>query len=212
MKQQLFLLALITLLTSCGKPPSKQYYLLNYQAEALQDRYSPEPYPFTLRVKPFEIEKAYSKPNIVFRKNPYELEYYGFRHWAVRPKDMMTDLIFSHITKINLVDGLVRRLDEGSRPDYELSGNIEAIEEYDSEEYWFAHLAVRFQVKRLSDEKIIYNRAFGQRKRVEERDPAIVVRALSEITDYTASELMTDLDSLFYRELTIIAGADSEGE
>ncbi len=190
----------------------KQYYLLSYQPDMLNNRIQDEPYPFTIRLRPFEIEKAYSKANIVFRKSPYELEYYGYRHWAVRPKDMMTDLIYTHLETIDLTKNTVRRLDEKGKPDYELAGTVLSIEEYDSEETWFAHLAVRMTLTRLSDGKVIYNRLFDQRKLVEERDPLNVVKTLSELTDYFASSLMNDLDKVLHTEMIKSSKIETMGD
>jgi ABC-type uncharacterized transport system auxiliary subunit len=198
--KQLLPLLLALLITSCSKPIMKQYYLLNYQPDQLNQRIQDTPYPVTLRLRPFEIEKAYSKSNIVYRKSPYELEYYGYRHWAVRPKDMLTDLIYTHLESINLVQNTVRRLDEKGKPDYELAGQIVSIEEYDSDDTWFAHLAIRMTLVRLSDGAVIYNKLFDQRKIVETRDPLYVVRTLSELTDYFASTLMNQLDEVLFNE------------
>ena len=200
MIKNIVLILIIILLSNCGKPVNKNYYLLSYQPDMLVNRLNSKPYPITLRLKPFTIEKAYSKPNIVYRNGPYQLEYYGYQHWAVRPKDMITDLIYSHLTRIKLVNSVVKRLDEKGNPDYELSGTIQAIEEYDSEELWFAHLAIRVSLTRLSDGEPIYNRLFDQRKMVETHEPIYVVRTLSELTDYFASQLMNDIDSVLNKE------------
>lgn len=195
-----YLCFLLLLFGGCAKPLVKQYYMLNYQLEELAERLYEEPYPFTVRLRPFDVEKVYAKSNIVYRKSPYELEYYSAHHWAVRPTDMLTDLIYTHLEAIALVDAAVRRLDERGNPDYELVGTILAIEEYDSEETWFAHLKMSMSLVRLSDEAVVYNRIFDQRKIVEIHDPLYVVRTLSELTDYFASMLMKDLDSVLYDE------------
>ncbi len=206
MKKITALLFLFLVISSCTKPIMKQYYLLNYKPDMLNNRILEKAYPYTIRLRPFDIEKAYSKSNIVYRKSPYELEYYGYRHWAVRPKDMLTDLIYSHLETIDLVQSTVRRLDEKGKPDYELAGTILSLEEYDSEEIWFAHLAIRMTLTRLSDGEVIYNRLFDQRKRVETRDPLYVVRTLSELTDYFASSLMNELDMVLYKETQSTSG------
>jgi len=207
MKKLFIMMILFLLIVGCAKPTMKQYYLLNYQPDLLTNRLQDAPYPFTIRLRPFEVEKAYSKPNLVYRTSPYQLEYYGFRHWAVRPRDMMTDLIYTHLETIDLVDKTVRRLDEAGQPDYEISGTILAIEEYDSDETWFGHLKMRMIVTRLSDGQIIYNTLFDKRKIVEIHEPQYVVRTLSEITDFFASTLMNDLDALFSEEQYQLNGA-----
>ncbi len=205
MKKIAILLTLV-LISSCTRPVAKQFYLLNYQYDMLNDRLNTEQYPFTVRLKPFDIEKAYAKSNIVYRRSPFELEYYGYHHWAVRPTDMMTDQIYSHLESIDLVAQTVRRLDEKGQPDYEISGTILAIEEYDSDDVWFAHLKIRMTVVRLSDGVVIHNRLFDQRKIVPVHTPLHVVRTLSELTDYFASGLMNELDRTFAEEMKTRGG------
>ena len=136
-KRIVYPLALAVLLTAgCGSVPTKQYYVLNY-LPSMNKRQNPNPYPITIRLKEFSIEEAYNRPQIVYRQSPFQLKYYVYRVWAVKPTRMITDLVHKHLVSANLASSIVRRFDEGKKPDYELSG-IEALEEYDSEELWFA--------------------------------------------------------------------------
>ncbi len=206
MKKIIPLVGFLILFLGCAKPIMKQFYLISYQPDQLNNRIQESAYPVTLRLRPFEIEKAYSKSNIVYRKSPFQLEYYGYQHWAVRPKDMLTDLIYTHLESIDLVQSTVRRLDENGKPDYELAGKIIALEEYNSGETWFAHVSIRMTLVRLSDGAIVYNRLFDQRKIVETHDPLYVVRTLSELTDYFASTLMNELDEVLFNDLYTNSG------
>lgn len=201
MKKLILILSLLFLVVACGRVTKKEFFLLNYHIDDFENRIKNTPYPYTVRVRPFDIEKAYAKPNIVYRKSRYELEYYGYRHWAIRPKDMLTDLFYNHLQSINLVNSVVRRLDEKGHVDYEVSGDILAIEEYDSEDIWFAHLALRINITRLSDGKLIYTKLFDKRKQVPVKEPVNVVSSLSEITDYFITSEMTVLDSIFNVEM-----------
>jgi ABC-type uncharacterized transport system auxiliary subunit len=164
------------------------------------------PYPVTIRIKNFDIERAYAKQEIVYRKSPYELQYYYYRVWAVKPTQMITDMVQKHIAATGLVSQVVRRLDEGKTPDYELTGTIEAIEEYDSEEIWFAHLALRMELTRMKDNRTIYYRRFDKRKRVHQHDPEYVINVLSQVMDFIMSQALHDLDVVLSKEF----GVDSD--
>jgi ABC-type uncharacterized transport system auxiliary subunit len=201
MKKNLIVLVFIIsviIVFGCVKPLAKQYYLLNYTFDELQNRKSNTPYEKTIRLRPFGIEKVYAKPGIVYRENPYKLNYYNDHLWAVRPVDMISDLIFSHLESINLVKTLVRRLDEKGAPDYELSGTILAIEEYDSDEFWYAHLKIFVVLTDFNTGTAVYSRIFDQTRKVETHTSISIVKTLSEIMDYTASMLMIDLDNFLY--------------
>jgi ABC-type uncharacterized transport system auxiliary subunit len=120
----------IVCLSGCGNVPIKKFYIINYEPEPLKTRAYENPYPYTIRVKEFDIEEAYARPQIVYRKSPFQLQYYFFKVWAVKPIRMITDIVHKHLASSRIVSHVVKRFDEGARPDYELSGHIEAIEEY----------------------------------------------------------------------------------
>jgi ABC-type uncharacterized transport system auxiliary subunit len=175
--------------------PIKKYFLLNYLPSANRERLSPSPYPCTIRLRDFNIEDAYNRPQIVFRQSPFELRYYYYRVWAVRPDRMITDLVYKHLLSANIVSTVVRRFDEGANPDYELTGVIEAIDEYDSDELWFAHLALRLTLTRTSDGIMMYTRRFDLRKRVYEHKPENVIRELSSLMEFIMNQAVRDLDA-----------------
>ncbi len=197
-------------LYSCGRAPIKQFYILNYEPEPMKSRSYANPYPYTIRVKEFDIEEAYARPQLVYRKSPFQLQYYFFKAWAVKPIRMITDVVSKHLSSARLVSHIVRRFDEGTRPDYELSGYIEAIEEYDSEEVWFAHLAIRFRLTRLHDDRTIYMRRFDRRKQVHQHDPEYVIRELSQILDFITTQAIHDLDVVLSKEFGVPVGGNPE--
>ncbi len=181
-------------ISGCGNVPVKKFFLLKYEPEPMKNRQFASPYPYTIRVKEFNIEEAYARPQIVYRKSPFELQYYFFKVWAVKPVRMLTDMVHKHLASSTLVSHVVRRFDEGKKPDYELSGYIEAIEEYDSDEVWFAHLALRFKLTRIGDNRMVYMRRFDRRKQVFQHDPEYVIRELSQIMDFIMNQALHDID------------------
>ncbi|MDR0306204.1 MAG: PqiC family protein [Chitinispirillales bacterium] len=194
--------AALVLLASCGRPPLKQYYMLNYAPSPPQERMIESQYPYVIRLKEFSIEEAYNRSQIVYRLNPYELRYYNFRLWAVKPTRMITDLMFKHLNTANLTSAVIRRFDEGRRPDFELSGIIEALEEYDSEDLIFAHIAMRVNLTRLSDGANVYSRHFDLRKKIYRREPEHIIREMSLIIEYIFSQVIKDLDSKLADQLS----------
>ncbi|MFP4416698.1 MAG: ABC-type transport auxiliary lipoprotein family protein [Chitinivibrionales bacterium] len=197
---QLLVVSLFLILVSCASVPIKKYYVINYEPEPIGNRKHDAPYPFVIRVKDMDIEEAYNRSQIVYRKSPFELQYYFYRVWAVKPEIMLTDLIHKHMVSTGLVSHVVRRFDEGARPDYELTGRIEAIEEYDSEDVWFAHLAFRLNLVRLKDNHTVYTRRFDSRKQVFQREPEYVVRELSRIMDILMTQAIHDIDGVLAKE------------
>jgi ABC-type uncharacterized transport system auxiliary subunit len=217
MKKTLFFLRLLLcsgmawfLISGCASVPEKKYFIINYMPAPLASRLSPQPYPCSIRIKDFDIEEAYARPQIVFRQSPFELQYYYYQIWAVKPTRMITDLVQKHLTIANIASHIVRRFDEGSRPDYELSGNVEAIEEYDSDQLWFAHLAVRITLTRVRDNEVVYSRRFDNRKRVFQNIPEYVIREMSAIMELTMNQVTHDLDGVLAREYAVKNPAGSQ--
>jgi ABC-type uncharacterized transport system auxiliary subunit len=190
------------LITSCifTKVPVKQYYVLNYVPSPTRARLNVGPYNCTVRLREFNVEEAYTKPQIVYRKSPFQLQYYVYQVWAVNPERIITDLLHKHLLTANLVSNVVRRFDEGHRPDYEITGTLEAIEEYDSDELWFAHIALRITIIRITDRRIMYSRRFDHRKRVFENQPEYVVREMSALLEYIFTQTVHDFDSILSSE------------
>ena len=188
--------ALFLTIVGCVKLQIKQYYVLNYSPSSVRDRLNPGAYPCTIRLREFEIEEAYTKPQIVYRQSPFQLQYYVYRVWAVKPERMITDLLHKHLLNASLVSNIVRRFDEGNKPEYELSGIVEAIEEYDSDELWFAHLALRINLVRIKDGRTMYSRRFDHRKRVFQHEPEYVVREMSSLMEYIFTQAIHDIDAV----------------
>ncbi len=168
-------------------------------------------YPYTIRLKDLDIEEAYARPQIVYRQTPFELRYYVYKLWAVKPSRMVTDLVYKHLVSSNVVSHIIRRYDEGLKPDYELAGTVEAIEEYDSDELWFAHLALRFSLIRLSDGRTIYTRDFDNRKQVYKYSPEAVVQEMSAILEFIMDQTVQDLGAVFEKEKGSVQNMTADG-
>ncbi|MDR2592415.1 MAG: ABC-type transport auxiliary lipoprotein family protein [Chitinispirillales bacterium] len=190
-------------LTGCAKPPSRQYYMLTYMPPNMERRTMQNPYACVIRLRDFSIEEAYNRSNIVYRVNPYELRYYNYKSWAVKPTRMLTDLFFRHLSSVQLVSGLVRRFDEGRKPDFELVGFIDALEEYDSEDMLFAHVSIRLTLTKISDGSMLYSRSFDRRKKVYTRETGLVIKEMSQIVEYIFTEAISDIDGKLATEFGI---------
>jgi ABC-type uncharacterized transport system auxiliary subunit len=110
------------------------------------------------------------------------------------------------------VSHVIRRYDEGIKPAYELGGVIEALEEYDSDQLWYAHLAVRLSLTRLSDGRVMYSRDFDNRKRIYQYSPDNVVREMSAILEFIMDQAVRDMDVVLNREYGLSGAKSSEAD
>ncbi len=187
-------------LAACGGVPQRFYYTLSYPVQ--QDRASasrPPLHPFQLRLKPFKSSLPYDRPQIVYRESPYEYQYYTFKLWASKPQQMIRELVETNIDASRLVAEVTREYGDRA-PDYELAGDITAIEEFDSGDLWYGHLAIRFQLVRYKDKATLWHYSFDRKRKVYKKQPVYVVRSLSAILEDEMARVVAELDAVLSAE------------
>ena len=130
--KNIVIIVLVILLLGCSRMQWARFYLLDYVPPITESDVLTEPYPYTIQVKDFKIDKTYDNSRIVIRQSAHEVYYDRWSLWARRPPDAMTALLINHIRALNLVDKCKKTyLDK--RPDYIITGTIHNIEKYVSD-------------------------------------------------------------------------------
>jgi len=187
--------AALALLSGCywGKVPETRYYVLDYVPTPPPERIQKGPYPFVLRLRDCEIAEAYRRSQIVYRQSANQMQFYGLHLWAVDPDRMMTDLILKHLKAAQLFENVTRTV-ENFVPDYYLSCNVQAIEEFDSKEQVYSHLAIEYQLEDAKANQITWKKLYDLRKAVAQPEPIYVVRELSALAETINDRLVQELD------------------
>ncbi len=133
-----------------------------------------------VRVRDMDTDSVYEKFQIVVRRSPYQLRYSEQNVWAVKPNQMVSDLVAQALEEGGAFTDVTRQLLD-ARPTYTMSGKLRAVELYDSGDVWFAHLSVHLHLTRFGDGTSLWAFEFDQRKEVDSRSFAHGVRALSEL-------------------------------
>lgn len=130
--KNIILIILVLLALGCSRMQWARFYLLDYVPPITQNDILTNPFPYTVQVKEFKIDKTYDNSRIVIRQSAHEVYYDRWSLWARRPPDAITALIVNHIRALNLVKECKETfLDQ--RPDYIISGTIHNIEKYVSD-------------------------------------------------------------------------------
>jgi ABC-type uncharacterized transport system auxiliary subunit len=148
-----------------------------------------------VRVRTLDTDAVYEKFQIVVRQSPYQLRYSETNVWAVKPDQLVADLVAQAMDTSQVFSAVTRELGD-SRPDYTLSGKLHAIEVYDSEDLWFAHLKVSMSLSRFSDGERIWSMDFDQRKRVTTGDFGHAVRAISELLQVMLTQAIAETSGI----------------
>ena len=107
----------------------------------------------------------------------------------------MRDLVVRHLSAVYLFQEVTK---EYTRvPHYELEAEIEGIEEYDSGDVWFAHLAITFKLVEFESGKVVWVHSFDVQKKVFNKQPVYVVKSLSEIMEIEMEKMVIGLDVFF---------------
>lgn len=152
-------------------------------------------FPGTVRVRSLNADDVYEKFQIVVRRSPYELRYSDSNVWAVKPADMVSDIIGRMLADANVFSAVTRELGD-TRPDYTLGGELHAIELYDSDDRWFAHLSMTMTLTRFSTGERLWSFDFDQRKEVQDLSFSHGVRALSELVGSALAESVKQLEEV----------------
>ena len=206
--------ALVALLSGCyfGKIQETKYYVLDYVPTPPKERLDKGTYPFVLRMRDCNIAEAYRRSQIVYRQSANQMQFYGLHLWAVDPDRMITDLAIKHLKAARLFENVTRTV-ENYVPDYYLSCDIQAIEEYDSKENWYSHMAVEYQLEDAKTNQITWKKLYDLRKTVAQQEPVYIVRELSvlieNINERMVQELEVVLDEAKYKKANPESPADT---
>lgn len=197
--------AMLTACSFLAKPQVTQYYVLDYLPTPPKERLEKGPYPYVVRVRDCSIAEAYRRSQIVYRQSANQMQFYGLHLWAVDPDRMVNDLLVKHLKAAQLFDNVTRTV-ENYVPDYFLSCDIQAIEEYDSKDQWYAHMAIEYALEDAKTNQIVWKKLYDLRKNVPQQEPVFIVRELSFLTENInerlVKELEVTLDEAKYKTLT----------
>ncbi len=195
----------ILVAAGCGPGPQRRYYTLSYPL--LSDRVTesrPPIHPVKVRIRPFHVALPYDRPQMVYRQSPYEFNYDPYRLWASKPQQMLRELVEQHLVASRLLGEITREFGD-SPPAYELGAEVMAVEEYDAGDAWYGHLAMRFDLVRFADQKVIWHYEFDRKRRVHEQRSVYIVRALSEILRDEMLVVTAELDRVISQERGVAA-------
>lgn len=184
-----WLISALLAAAACSSVPENHYFTMSY---VLLPRKDVQTFPVMLHVRQLEIMPAYDQDRIVYRYSPYEFRYYNYMLWASKPQKMIANMLIRHLVHSDLFDDVSSEYGE-RRPDYELFGTIDALEELDSGDEWYAHLALTLRLTRFRGEKVLWTHRVDAKKQVYNKEPVYVVKALSELMEAEMEKVVAGL-------------------
>lgn len=176
-----------------GKTLESSYYILEYIPNISEARETKGVYPYTLRMRDFSIAESYRRSQIVYRKSALQMQFYSYHLWAVDPERMVNDMLVKHLKSAHLFENITRSV-ESFAPDFYLDGDVQAIEEYDTEDQWYAHLAIEYKLENTKTNQIIWRKTFDLRKKVAQQEPIYLVREITALLETMNNKVVEELD------------------
>jgi len=170
------LLSVFTL-TGCvgGSSEPSRYYTISAESISTSGVSSDA----RVHVRKFTIDPAYQRSNIVYRESPYDFMFYNLDLWATRPEQMLTQVTSEYLVKSNIFKSV--DLKPMGKPDYELLGNVDAIEEIDEGDSQYAHLAVQLTFRKVGEESPLWEKRYDDRESMSQRDAHSAAEAISKL-------------------------------
>ena len=179
-------------LTGClgGSTEPSRYYTISAESISTSGATSDA----RVLVKKFTIDPAYQRSNIVYRESPYDFMFYDLDLWATRPEQMLTQVTGEYLVKSNLFKSV--DLKPMGKPDFELLGNVDAIEEIDEGSSQYAHLAVQFTFRKVGEDAPLWEKRYDERQSMNKRDAHSAAEALSKLYAKYMQDALTSIASV----------------
>ena len=121
-------LAAALLLAGCSALSPSAPRIRTFRLEYPPPAPSATPMPATLRVVPLGIAAIYDRPGFVYREGPYDVAVDNYNWWLGNPAAMITDLLARDLAASRRYQAVLQA-PSALPSDYELNGQIEALEE-----------------------------------------------------------------------------------
>lgn len=176
-------------LTGClgGSTEPSRYYTISAESISTSGATSDT----RVHVKKFTIDPAYQRSNIVYRESPYDFMFYDLDLWATRPEQMLTQVTGEYLIKSNLFKSV--DLKPMGKPEFELLGNVDAIEEIDEGSSQYAHLAVQLTFRKVGEDAPLWEKRYDERESMSKRDAHSAAEALSKLYAKYMQDALTSI-------------------
>jgi len=172
----LALLLVTGMLTACiggGTSEPTRYYVVDVENISAAGNGSAAK---TVQIRKFTIDPAYQRSNIVYRESNYTFMFYDLDLWASRPDQMLLKAGTKYIEQ----SGLFAKGSKAAKPDYEILGNIDAIEEVDEGSSRYGHLDVTLTFRK-TEGATLFEKEYDEKLAMDGSEPEHVAKAVSRL-------------------------------
>lgn len=130
-------------------------------------------------VRKFTMDQAYQRTNIVYRESNYQFMFYDLDLWATRPDLMLNKAATEYVKQSGLFE--LNKTGISAKPDYEILGNVDAIEEIDEGSNRYGRLAMQLSLRKTEGDAPICEREYDEKIALNGNEPQHVAEAISKL-------------------------------
>ncbi len=175
------LLAVVVPLGGCGvgveKASETRYFVIDYSLKPVKK--GARSAPVTVGVDNFRSDSVYRTEKIVFRRVPYQVDFYPYQRWGARPDEIVTDRMLDHLLATGRFREVVRSA-SGAPSDYLVRGRIKRFEEDNVSKSYYADAQIEFTLIHRRSGKVLLQRRISRRTRALTQPPHGFVNAMAE--------------------------------
>ncbi len=179
MKKSCVMVLFILCMAGCMSSPARKYYQL-YLAEAegpiskTIDKH--------ILIEPVDIDDLYDDFRIVYRLSPFELNYYSYEFWADKPAKLIRDSVVHYLMKNKVFRKVTQEISRGD-PDILWKSKVHSIEEVDTQDVWYARLAMEIELVDFKSKERLYFYQFDRQEKLATKSVMLVPAILSKILE-----------------------------
>ena len=134
---------------------------------------------YTVSAESISVAGTASDARVHVKKFTIDPVFYDLDLWATRPEQMLTQVAGEYLVKSNLFKSV--DLKPMGKPDFELLGSVDAIEEIDEGSSQDAHLALQLTFRKTGEDAPLWEKRYDERQSMNKRDAHSAAEALSKL-------------------------------
>jgi ABC-type uncharacterized transport system auxiliary subunit len=142
-------------LIGCGQVPATSYYTFQPDPPVLQN-FAPQTWPVVLAIGQFEAEPPYQQDKIVYRKSPYEVNFYEYRKWLRSTEQIVSDQIVAIIRATHRFKRVHTQPFEVAA-DYILQGQILMFDQWQNNSTPLVKVKLSYRLLTAADEQVVWS-------------------------------------------------------
>ena len=164
----------VLVVVSCGEAiPATRYYGLVAPA-----RVAAAPGTATLDVEPLAAERPYDDDRIVYRVDPFRVDYYEYHHWSASPGTLVANYLIQALDHTGRFRSVVHA--PSNAVTMTLGGHVVALEEVDvTPARWVGHVALELDLTDQATGRQVWSQRYDETEPMPARSPEGLARALT---------------------------------